>query len=460
MTAVVTPSALVAARALIERRLGLRLAVHQEAGLSAALQDLIAKRPRIGPEHAFDRLSVDSVDGVDWQRVVTRVTVGETSFFRHREWFEAIETSVLLPLVATRRAQGRRSAALWSVGCATGEEPYTLAMILRRILPDVADWNLLIQASDVNAAALAYAGQGIYRDWSMREIDATTRDTHFTRRRDKTFQLHANIREMVRFEFMNLADFASATGSPSGFDLILCRNVLMYFPPETQRRIAVRLMEALAPGGWIATSPAEASAELFRPLRAVNVPDAILFRRDDGGYAVRSPAVEAPPTRPALAEAPLPQAVISDDRKPRPIDRARRLADEGRHHEARMLCEAILAADPLSDEGYALLAVVHAEAGELDAAIQAARQCLYLRPTCPDIAFLQANLLMRAGKRESGARLMRRVLRELEAVPDLEVVRPTDGMTARAMRELVRRSLADTAFGENESDDESATSQV
>jgi len=400
------------------------------------------------------------VDGADWQRVVTRVTVGETSFFRHREWFEAIEASVLVPLVAMRRAQGRRSAALWSVGCATGEEPYTLAMILRRMLPDVADWNFLIQASDLNTAALAYAGRGIYRDWSMREIDATTRDRHFTRRRDKTFQLHANIREMVRFEFMNLADFAAMRGAPGGFDLILCRNVLMYFPPETQRRIAVRLIESLVPGGWIATSPAEASAELFRPLQAVNVPDAILFRRDDGGYAVRPPVVQIPPARATIGVAPLPPAAIPVDRQPRPIDRARRLADEGRHDEARMACEAILASDPLSDEGYALLAVVHAEAGVTDAAIRAARQCLYLKPSCPDIAFLQANLLVRVGKREAGARLMRRILSELEGVPDFEIVRPADGMTARAMRELVRSSLADMAFGENESDDESVPSQV
>ncbi|MGE4221383.1 MAG: protein-glutamate O-methyltransferase CheR, partial [Alphaproteobacteria bacterium] len=205
----IPPSLLAAVRFLVEQRLGLRLAAHQDVSLAGALQEILARRPRIDAVSLLDRLTVEPVDGSLWQQVVARVTVGETSFFRHREWFGAIEAAVLVPLIAERRAAARRSASLWSVGCATGEEPYTLAMILHRLIPDAADWTLLLQASDVDAEALASAERGEYREWSLREIDPMARDRHFVRRRDKrseTYRLNDAIRAMVRFGYMNLAD--------------------------------------------------------------------------------------------------------------------------------------------------------------------------------------------------------------------------------------------------------------
>ncbi|MGE4219403.1 MAG: CheR family methyltransferase, partial [Alphaproteobacteria bacterium] len=244
-----------------------------------------------------------------------------------------------------------------------------------------------------------------------------------------------------------------------GFDLILCRNVLMYFPPESQQRIAARLISALAPKGWIAVSPAEASAELFRPLRAVNLPDAILFQ--SGGQP--APAVSHTAALPAAS--PVPAAPpIRPDATPAhgaayALDRAQCLANEGRHREARTLCETALAADPLSHEAHALLAAIDAEAGDLETAMQAARQGLYLKPDCPEIGFLMAGLLMRTGKPASGIRHMRRILDELEGVPDQQIVGSLDGVTARAMRELVRSALADAVFDEDESDDKSVSSR-
>lgn len=459
MTPALPPIALAAARRLVERRLGLRLAAHQDVNLAAALDELLGRSPRLDLDGLLKNLESEGADGHDWQRVVARVTVGETSFFRHREWIDAIETKVLAPLAAARRAEGRRSLAVWSVGCATGEEPYTLAIILRKLLPDSVDWNIRIRASDVNAGALAHARRGVYRDWSMREIDHATRERHFTRRHDRSFQLHMDIRDMVQFDQINLADTGWASGASDSFDLILCRNVLMYFPVESQRRIALELAEALAPGGWIAVSPAEASAELFRPLQVVNLPAAILFRRHVEGQPVR---VTHPPVRrlPVAARptSPLPPVgpVPSVPESPRPtlLDTARRLADAGRHREAQAKCEELLAAEPLSHDGYMLLAAIRAEADEFEAAIQAARQSVYLRPHCPDAAFLLAGLLMRLGREAAAARLMRRILDDLDALPDTEIVRPMDGMTARGMRDLVRSCLAAIRPDEDEGDGE------
>jgi chemotaxis protein methyltransferase CheR len=256
-----------------------RLGLASSALVDARIDDALS---RLGGNvaEALDALTSLSFDTPLWQTVVAALTIGETNFFRQPGWFSQLEQQVLGPAIERRRASGPKHLRIWSAGCATGEEAYSLAMLVARLLRGTQGWSISIVGTDLNTAALGEARRGVYREWSLRDVDAATRLLHFQRLASGRFELAPATRALVRFQTLNLAaDEPWTDPRLSNLDLIVCRNVLMYLSPERQRAVAQRLIASLAPDGWIATAPAEATADWFRPLTPVNVPSAVLFRR-------------------------------------------------------------------------------------------------------------------------------------------------------------------------------------
>ena len=235
---------------------------------------------------SLDALRGLAVDAPLWQAVVDALTVGETNFFRQPGWFAQLEAQILRPVIERRRRNGPKRLRIWSAGCASGEETYSLAILVQRLLGKEDGWDVSIVGTDLSVTFLGDARRAVYREWSLRDVDYATRLQHFTRLESGRFELIAATRERVSFAPLNLADEKAAWTDPrlTDLDLILCRNVLMYLAPERQRAVAQRLIGCLAPDGWLATAPAEATAEWFRPLTPVNVPSAVLFR-----HAIRRP---------------------------------------------------------------------------------------------------------------------------------------------------------------------------
>lgn len=278
-------------RELATERLGLAPSALVEARVDTALARLAEKNV------ALESLAAFPFTSPPWQSVIGALTIGETNFFRQPGWFAQVEQQILRPALVRRDAKRLR---VWSAGCATGEEAYSLAMLVMKVLPDPSGWDIGILATDINLAFLAEARSATFREWALREVDEPARERHFRKLESGRFELLPATRNRVSFEPLNLC---GAAPLPSGFDLIVCRNVLMYFAPERQRAIVQRLIASLAPGGWIATAPAEATAEWFLPLTPVNVPSAIFFR-DSAGDAITAPA--------RTSRAPLPAAAPAD----------------------------------------------------------------------------------------------------------------------------------------------------
>src|SRR5262249_24082640 len=136
------------------------------------------------------------------------LTIGETHFFRNRAQFAALESHILPELIARRR--DTRQLRVWSAGCASGEEPYSLAIAIERQLPDVADWQVLILATDINRQALEKARRGVYGAWSFREVPPEVQASYFIPR-GREFEIVPRVRERVTFAYLNLA----AEGYPS-----------------------------------------------------------------------------------------------------------------------------------------------------------------------------------------------------------------------------------------------------
>jgi chemotaxis protein methyltransferase CheR len=266
-------------RQLATERLGLAATALPDARVDAALERMSLDGP--SPAQHLDALASLASDAPAWQPVIEALVVGETSFFRHTAWFLQLERRVLKPLIDTCRETGVKRLRIWSAACATGEEAYSIAIILDRLLQRFGDWDIRIIGTDVNAAFVAAARVARYRAWSLRELDANTRLRYFQKTGDGRFELVPEIRAMVSFETLNLVDAPPHDGPDiAECDLIICRNVLMYLSPESQRAVADRLAGNLALHGWLAVTPVEAEPDWFRSLERVNVPSAIFFRRD------------------------------------------------------------------------------------------------------------------------------------------------------------------------------------
>ncbi|MBI2466960.1 MAG: chemotaxis protein CheR [Candidatus Rokubacteria bacterium] len=457
------------ARALVASRLGLDFADVRRADLGRGLVQACRASSASTPETYLTWLATLPDQSPEWRRLASHLTVGETYFFRDRACFDALEQQVLPTLIAARREAGLRRLRLWSAGCATGEEAYSLAILLDRLLPDRADWALTILATDINPEALEATRRGCYRNWSFRETPEWIRDRYFHRRGAETFEVAPSIQAMVTVAPLNLAEdgYPSVVTDTSAMDLILCRNVLMYFTREAQRAVVPRLERALVTGGWLVVSSAEASAELFRPLVPVSFPGAILYRKEQSAISGQPSAIGwAPASRQAETvwpDPPVPWSAVdapggvvaaqspAPSPPPEPVEalpdpatdlrRARAQADQGRLEEALDLCEAILARNRLDLEPYLLLAAIHQERGELGAAMTALRRAIYLAPDSAPAHFLLGSLLLRQRKRRQGQRSLETVVSLLSRTPPDEALPGCDGLTAGRLLDTARAYL-------------------
>lgn len=450
------------ARALIASRLGLDFPAGREADLERRFLSACHTSSYSAPETYLAWLATLPAESQEWRRLAGHLTVGETYFFRDRASFAALEQHVLPALIAARRAQGLLQLRIWSAGCATGEEPYSLAILLDRLLPDRSAWSLTILATDINHAALAVARRGLYRQWSLRDTPTWVQERYFSDHGAAGFEVDPRMRQMVTFTLLNLADAGhlATTTDTSAMDVILCRNVLMYFTREAQRAAVERLQRALASGGWLLVSAIEASADLMRPLVPVNFPGAILYRKEPTADAPVRPSCRVATVWPAAvglwpgadtsrdsvaAQSPLtspPEAQTNTaPDTTTALQRARALADQGDLGQAHDLCAAVLARDRLDPEAHLLLAAISQERGDIPAALEALRRTVYLAPHCASAHFLLGSLLLRQGEHRRGRRCMETAIRLLSALPREATVPGSGGLLAGRLLETVRASL-------------------
>ncbi|MBI5570211.1 MAG: chemotaxis protein CheR [Desulfomonile tiedjei] len=208
------------------------------------------------------------------------LTVGETHFFRDEKLWESLESEILPEIISARRTSGR-CLRFWSAGCATGEEPYSMAMLLRRLVIDLAGWGVSILATDINRSFLRKAREGVYSHWSFRTVPPGIEERFFQAQKDQ-FCIDPDIMRMVKFSHLNLVKdpFPHASNDTECLDIIFCRNVLMYFTPENQERVIEAFSQCLVDGGWLILSAAEASIVGHPEFVARNFPGVVLHRKD------------------------------------------------------------------------------------------------------------------------------------------------------------------------------------
>ena len=282
-----------------------------EDGKLDYLADVVRQRMELVGSARFEsyreRLMSSPRGSDEFRALAEQLTVNETFFFRNADNFRALIESVLPERIRAKTREKR--LRILSAGCASGEEPYSLAALVREALPDLGSWDVKILGIDVNPAVLAKATQARYSAWSLRATSEDAKRRYFLAD-GQDFVLDPAIQKMVTFEERNLVDEDPLFWQSLACDVVFCRNVLMYFTPDTARDVVRRISQALLPGGFLFLGHAETLRGLTQEFHLCHTHDTFYYRRRDASETVVATATWVGPPR-EHAEDSLPAVVES-----------------------------------------------------------------------------------------------------------------------------------------------------
>jgi chemotaxis protein methyltransferase CheR len=484
--------------AYLTQYIGLWFPAERQADLSRGMGRLAQARGLLSAEACMREMMAQVPQQADIEMLAMYLSVGETYFFRDPALFKVLEQEVLPALIDLRRGAGTRHLKIWSAGCCTGEEIYSLAIVLSRLLPDFDQWQLDLLGSDINPQFLAKASRGVYRDWSFRNLAPQIQQRYFSKTADGGYAILPSLKRRVTFQYHNLAGNARPPFAEyaQGIDLIVCRNVLMYFDPIPMQHAADQLYRSLADEGWLIVSSAESGNPVFAQFQSKIFPDALLYRKTAAHPAtakprelpswlklessvadmpgVRSRPLAPAPARPAGAPAATVPAraapAIAEAGPAMPYENALRHYEQGEHEQAVVILLADHAADPASlallARAYAdlgnldaallwaetalaadkcnpslryLLALVYEERGQYDAAITSFKQAVYLDPEYVLAHFGLGGAYRRLGKMQEAQRHFNNAANLLRKTPSAQALTDAEGITAGHLSEIIRR---------------------
>lgn len=479
---------------LLLERYGLNFSETRRSELEIAVMQSFAASTFNNLRDYYDFLQTEVDGGAELERLVNVATINETHFFRDAGQFDALVQHVLPELIKRRRSL--RTLRLWSAGCASGEEPYSLAILLHEMLPDLNDWAITILGTDINTSALDRARRAVYGSWSFREEKAKLLRDRYFQQVGNRWELIPEIRRMVTFSRLNLAtpDYPSYETNTNFIDLILCRNVLIYLGESTAKNVVNRLFESLQAGGWLVVAPSEGAPELFRRFQARTFPSAILYQRMSQTAVLRqekshrraptaplklpvtpvkpapsrsqtrmpamtvsqSPTLPAPPVEEqnlleqaqdliAFGHSEQAQEILLKLTRSRFIqDKVSALlgqvfANRGDWDQAERWCSQAIRQNRLSLDAYYTLSLVLQHQGKLDQAVEAMRKVIYLDHSDVLGHFGLANLYYEGEQYPRALKSLDNALHLMENKPPDDLIPRSSGMTISRLREAIVR---------------------
>ena len=396
----------------VEAATGLTFAGMRRRQFDAALERMAAALSLPGAAACASWLLAGPWDDARNALCARFLTVGETYFLREPRAFDVVcdQARALLARGAARPLR------IWSAGCCTGEEPYSIALALRRGVPQLPPERVDILATDLNDAFLDIARAGIYRRWSFRRADPAGLAAFFRPLGDGRYKVDASLRAQVRFARLNLAGdaYPSAATGTLAQDVIFCRNVLMYFGPAQAAHVIARLRDCLVDGGCLVVNASEASTRLFPGFTPVFLEDAVFFRKDASlapppvsvapavvpVAATSAPAPRAEPLPATSPSAPVPAGAAA-------MARVHALAQGGGREEALQCLRRAVEAEALSAPLQQRAALFALEHGDPALARHCVRRLLYLEPDNAFGHYLWALIEDAAGRRPRTRSLLR-----------------------------------------------------
>jgi len=388
--------------------------------------------------------------------LASHLTIGETYFFRERPAIESFSEDILPGIIRKKKASSSRSIRIWSAGCCSGEEPYTIAMILSDTIPDISSWDISILATDLNQTFLSKAKKGLYSKWSFRDTPQKYLKRYFTPQ-DQHFLLDSRIRQMVTFRRMNLISdpFPGENHPFFPLDVIFCRNVMMYCTPDIARQTGKRMVLALDPEGYLITSQVELTDDWFPGMRKEKSGDAFVYRKhltnsnereitdwkkverkgkprssSSGKIIPASSFLKARAIEPPGKQTPI---AAQED----PAEQIRELANQGHLEQALTMIREQLRADNENTSLLYLAGLLYLETGDPAEATVMLNKTLYL---CPDHAMARYQICLaslKGGDYEKASRQKAILLNLLSKMDDKAIVPDSEGLTAGSLRKMI-----------------------
>lgn len=410
--------ALRAFRHLVEERTGLAIAAERQADLVAAVRAGICETQCADARAFFSKLELDGEQGPLIGQLAARMLPQETYFLRDRSQLELLRREILVPL--RQRMRPGQSARLWSAGCSTGEEAWSLAFMAQEEL-GAAGLAFEVIGTDLQPESLVRASSAVYREWSFRGLSDADRARWFEPRGDG-MAVRGEFRGKVHFYQHDLQCPPAESWLQSGFDLILCRNVFIYYQPAVVRATMDRFAAALRPEGGLVIGHNEAGSYVPGGMRAQMLADSALFRN---GAAVRGPSMPPPlfanPQGPALLSRPFSQPPA----RPQPPDPLLHLGvqatlAEARRQSARSLelgdaagaklyAERGLALQPGDPHLMLVIAQAEANLGQIVRAEALVSQGLAQNPMSADFHFLRYLLVAERGESKAALAILEKL---------------------------------------------------
>lgn len=427
------------------------------------------------------------------EMLASHLTINETYFWREPQSFEILEQKILPELIQIRQQEEKR-IRIWSAGCSGGEEPYSIAIALRRNIPDIGKWNISILASDISTKILQKAVAGVYSQWSFRSSPGWLKEKYFTEQEKGKFEIVRLVKNMVSFDYLNLAEdvFPSPVNHTNAMDIIFCRNVLMYFTADRVKQIIGGFYNALVDGGYLIVGGSELFYQNYPQFEPVNFAGAIVYRKKRVGELHKttplifdfSPKIDfvenkleplgetvkiVEPPKSAMIE----QKAVAEIKVPKKsrYEEARQLysrgyyseviaqfsdfaktteelkllirahANQGKLSAAVTLCEKAITANKLDHSIYYLQATILQEQNQDEQAIASLRRTMYLDPDFVLAYYSLGNILLHQGNLAGAKKNYRNVLSILEKFQQDDIIPESEGLTAGRLKEIINTTI-------------------
>lgn len=417
--------------------------------------------------------------------LASNLTIGETYFFREAKAIQTLRDHILPEIIRAKRAVNNRWIRIWSAGCSSGEEPYTVAMLLDELVPDLKNWHITISGTDINPRSLAKAKKGLYREWSFRETPPATKQKYFEKvEGTQHWKINDKIKNMVTFSYHNLAadPYPALSNNTNAMDIILCRNALMYFAPGPLRHVLHNFEHCLVEEGWLIVSAAEAPGAGLSQFQALDFSQFTAFKKASRRAEEPPHEIEAPKPAGDLpepdhdADDPLPYKSSQPEAKaaspaatydelvslyldgryeaitdlcssraptdaPSLIITARAFANQGLLSEASSWGEKALAADKNNPNGYYLQATISQEQGDLQKAEHLLRNCLYLDESFVLAHFSLGSIALEKKDPAGAARHFGSALKFLRSYESDEILPESEGISSSRLSMIISSLL-------------------
>ena len=460
------------------------------------LEEIVGTRCKVlGLNHIndyFKLLRIPSVKEQEFSTLMDILTIQESFFFRHKAQFHALRHFCLPPLINKKRMdQGKIN--IWSAGCANGEEAYSIAMLIRELVFDDFQMEFHIKGTDISRQALRKAREGVYTERAIRGLAPHYLDRYFTKQGDR-YLLCADIRTMVEFEYFNLSEEPFKMDTMPRWDIIFCRNVIIYFTHNHSRKLMKNFYGSMAGGGFLFAGFSETMRYLNDDFIPIRMDDAFIYQKPLPGQAVKSatasrgksikqyfpprekksgkhfqkslskkpilstrgtrrittekPEIQPPKTTTRSIEIKKNATTPSKDTAITPsksldenLSVARKLADKGETIEAVTILNNIIRQDPLHAQAYFMLAMIHGDAKNLEQSSRYLKKVIYLEPDNPLARLHLADIFKAAAQKTDAAREYTNVIALLENRKNLEEEAFGDGFTGQAILTAARAHL-------------------